>query len=766
MRRSALAMALLLCAGTARAQQFQLTVQSIMRGPALVGVPPAHVRFSADGKNVYFRWRDANTDTLVEDYRVAVAGGEPVRLAPHVVDTIPMADGAWSPDLKRELVVLKGDIWLVDRAGAKRRLTQTPVAESHPSWSADGRTVYFTRDDNAWSLDLTNGQEAQLTDIRHGPPPKPAAEAGGQKQFLRDQQRELFDYIRRQMAAERLRADTDTTGAKPMYLAERQSATRIDVSPDGRFALVEVTQRAKGDTIEGRRVDLPLWITQSGYVETRRIRTKVGDVQSTERTALVELATGKVTWVDSTAGVRSAPRDALPIAFSPDGRHALVRVATRDFKDDWLVVVDLPSLAMRAVVHRHDDAWLGVQFLGLGGWVGWLNDSTVYYGSEETGWAHLYTVAAGGGAAQALTSGQWEVQDVTLSPDRKTFYLETNEGDHAQVHGYALDAATGRKTQLTNEVGRQDITVSPDGKTLAVVHSTANRPPELYFQKNAPGAPMRRVTESTTPEWRSFSWIKPEIVMVPARDGAQIPARIFHPMGVPSNHAAVIFVHGAGYLQEAHKWWSDYFREYMFDHLLASKGYTVLDMDYRGSAGYGRDWRTAIYRHMGGKDLDDEVDGAHWLVHTLGIDSTRIGMYGGSYGGFMTLMAMFKAPGIFAAGAALRPVSDWANYNNGYTARILNAPQTDSIAYKQSSPIYFAQGLIGHLLICHGLVDDNVNFQDTAMLVQRLIELGKRHWQLAIYPVERHGFVRADSWTDEYRRVLDLFEETLRGPGT
>ena len=224
----------------------------------------------------------------------------------------------------------------------------------------------------------------------------------------------------------------------------------------------------------------------------------------------------------------------------------------------------------------------------------------------------------------------------------------------------------------------------------------------------------------------------------------------------------VIFVHGAGYAQNVHNWWSSYYREYMFDHLLASKGYTVLDMDYRGSAGYGRDWRTAIYRHMGGGDLDDVMDGAHWLVHTLGIDSTRIGMYGGSYGGFMTLMAMFKAPGIFAAGAALRPVSNWANYNNGYTARILNDPQTDSIAYKQSSPIYFAQGLAGHLLICHGLVDDNVNFQDTVELVQRLIELGKQHWQLAIYPVERHGFVRADSWTDEYRRILELFETTLR----
>jgi len=212
-----------------------------------------------------------------------------------------------------------------------------------------------------------------------------------------------------------------------------------------------------------------------------------------------------------------------------------------------------------------------------------------------------------------------------------------------------------------------------------------------------------------------------------------------------------------------HKWWSSYYREYMFNQLLASKGYAVLDLDYRGSAGQGRDWRTAIYRHMGGKDLDDQVDGARWLVQHLGVDSTKVGIYGGSYGGFITLMAMFTRPGVFAAGAALRPVTDWAHYNHPYTARILNEPQDDSVAYRQSSPIYFAEGLEGRLLICHGMVDDNVHFQDTARLMQRLIELKKQNWEVALYPVERHGFMRNDSWTDEYRRILKLFEETLRG---
>src|SRR5438445_487288 len=326
-----------------------------------------------------------------------------------------------------------------------------------------------------------------------------------------------------------------------------------------------------------------------------------------------------------------------------------------------------------------------------------------------------------------------------------TFWLATNEGDWGQVHFWALPVTGGARTQLTSAEGRQDVVVSPDGKTLAVLASTANHPAELFFQQNHAGAAPRRVTESTTPDWRSYGWIKPEIVAVPASDGARLPARLYRPVG-PPHHAAVIFVHGAGYLQNAHKWWSYYFREYMFHHLLATKGYAVLDIDYRGSAGHGRDWRTAIYRHMGGKDLDDQVDGARWLVHTLGVDSSKIGVYGGSYGGFITLMAMFTRPGVFAAGAALRPVTDWAHYNHPYTARILNQPQDDTTAYQQSSPIYFAQGLRGHLLICHGMVDDNVHFEDTARLIQRLIELGKTNWDVAGYPVERHGFVRAGRW--------------------
>ena len=760
MRRLASLIVLLASPLAAAAQAPPLTVESVMRGPDLVGTAPFNVQFGADGRYVYFRWRQPGIDTLDQDYRVTVAAPQRIeRLPRNAIDTIPLANGVLSPDRRRQVVVLKGDLWLLEQNGARRRLTQTAGAETAPAWSADGRTVYFTRDNNAWALDVTAGALAQLTDIRRGPAPRGTpAEPVGQKKALRDDQRELFDAIRRQLSDERLRADTDTVSTvKPLYLSERQNIARLAVAADGRFVLATVTERPRGDSADGggRQVQMPVWVTQSGYVETQQIRTKVGDAQPRQRAALIEVATGKVTWISRDSA------DASGVGFSSTGRHALVRLTSTNYEDAWLVVVDLPALAQREVGHLHDDAWLDGPLSGTSGWV--PGAETVYYGDEKTGYAHLYTVTATGGAARALTSGNWEVQEVDMAPEGRTAYLHTNEGDFSQVHFYALDVASGRRTQLTNTEGRQDVVVSPDGRTLAVLHSTANHPPELYLQPARAGAAAVKVTESPSPEFLHYDWVTPDIVMIPGLDGVQVPARLYRPRGTPANGsgAAVIFVHGAGYLQNVHKWWSSYYREYMFHHVLAARGYTVLDIDYRGSAGLGRDWRTAIYRHMGGVDLDDQIAGARWLVATMHVDSTRIGIYGGSYGGFITLMAMFTRPGVFAAGAALRPVTDWAHYNHPYTARILNEPQSDTVAYRRSSPIFFAQGLVGHLLICHGMVDDNVHFQDTARLIQRLIELGKQNWEVAVYPVEAHGFRRNDSWTDEYRRIFKLFEETI-----
>jgi dipeptidyl aminopeptidase/acylaminoacyl peptidase len=320
----------------------------------------------------------------------------------------------------------------------------------------------------------------------------------------------------------------------------------------------------------------------------------------------------------------------------------------------------------------------------------------------------------------------------------------------------------GTPTKITELTDTDPYLYSPDEERLCVIRSEESRPPELHV--GAPTA-LEEVTESPSAEFKSYPWINPPIVTFKARDGVDVAARLYRPKKLRPGAPAVLFVHGAGYLQNVASWWSYYYREYMFNHLLMEKGYVVLDIDYRASAGYGKAWRTGIYRHMGGNDLNDLSDGVKFLVKSFKVNPKRVGLYGGSYGGFLTLMGLFTQPDVFAAGAALRPVTDWAHYNHGYTSNILNQPQDDPEAYRKSSPIYFAEGLKGHLLICHGMVDTNVHFQDSVRLAQRLIELGKTNWEIAPYPAENHGFVRADSWTDEYRRILRLFETTIgKGP--
>ncbi|HEX5580041.1 MAG TPA: prolyl oligopeptidase family serine peptidase, partial [Gemmatimonadaceae bacterium] len=658
-----------------------------------------------------------------------------------------------------------GDLYLVDgaRAGA-RRLTRTLAAERGPSFSADGRRVYFVRDNNVFALELDGGLLSQLTDVRTGRAPRPEKPTEGQRGFLERQQLDLLESVRDAARSDSIqraeRARRDSARVTPLYLGERERISDLAVSPAG-SALLMVTNTPPADA---QQTIVPNYVTKSGYTEDLTVRTKVGDAQGEGRLAFMQLPSGTVKWLPTIPG-DSAKRTSMVrvIGWTPQGDAALVMAVTEDFKTRYLHQVNADG-SMTTLDVLTDTAWVAGPCFGCGGWT--KDGRSAWFVSERDGYAHIYMVPKGGGEARQLTSGKWEVLDAQLSDDGRTFLMTTNEGSPFEQHFYRMPVGGGERTRVTAAKGGHTVSVSPDGRLLADVFSTSNRPPELFVMANRPRAEMSQLTTSPTEAWLSHPWVKPEIVMVPASDGAQVPARIYRPQdwNAQPNGAAVIFVHGAGYLHNVHDYWSTYAREYMFNQYLASKGYVVLDMDYRASAGYGRDWRTAIYRHMGGRDLQDHVDGSKWLQREFGIEPERVGIYGGSYGGFITLMALFTEAKQFGAGAALRSVTDWAHYNHGYTGRILNLPQGDSVAYRQSSPIYFAEGLEDPLLIAHGMVDVNVHFQDVVRLSQRLIELGKTGWEMAVYPVEDHAFVRPSSWTDEYRRIYELFERHLPRP--
>lgn len=774
-----------------------------MRGPRLVGYPPTGVYWSQDSQRVYFRWKQADEPRLKEAslYVVNRDGAGLRRLTEDEAKLAPPANGELSKDKSMTVYTDEGDVFIYMHAnGTRRQITRTVDAETNPHFTFDQKRVYFTRQNNLYLMSLDGASLDQLTDIRPGggagggaAPPK----GTDSQEYLKKEERTLLDAVREraEQKEEQEKKRKEREKRKPLNLPAGQNAVSLNLSPDGKYVVATISEPASS----AKNVIVPNYVTESAYTEDIPGRTKVGDTQNRTRFVIVDVETGDSKNVDHgqrrpatppvqrtelntteqgqqaksgsepqrTAATQPKDRDVQLslLRWSDDGKNAVLMARSADNKDRWVLLLNAAAAKTKVLASMHDDAWID----GPGApTLGWLPDNAhVYFESERDGFAHLYTVSINGGEPVQLTSGQFEVSDVQVSPDKTKFYFNSSEGSPFERHFYSMSLNGGARTRLTSSAGNHAVDVAPDEMMIADVYSSSNKPPELFLhplKSDSSTATIagEQVTHSPIPEFFTHRWIDPPIASFKARDGATVYGRIYVPANYKGGGPAVLFVHGAGYLQNVHRWWSSYYREYMFNHLLMEMGFVVFDIDYRGSAGYGRDWRTGIYRHMGSKDLTDHVDAVNYLVKEHGVDPKRVGLYGGSYGGFITLMAMFTQPDVFAAGAALRPVTDWAHYNNPYTANILNLPQSDAEAYKRSSPIYFANGLKGALLICHGMADVNVNFQDTVRLVEKLIELRKENWEVAPYPVEDHGFEREESWADEYKRILKLFATNLK----
>lgn len=769
------------------AQTSPLTVAKIMQDPKTwIGASPSNVFWSEDGETLYFNWNPQGKFPADSLFKVSKNGTGLQQVSPSERRALMPAFSNWhsarrvySLDFNKKLLNDEGDLWLYDRLAKKRtRLSHTTASENIIQFARDDKSIFFSSNNNVYRLDLTNGAIFQLTDIRATdkpatPPPPSAADV-----FLREQQQALFDVVRERTERQKAQAQNQRREGRsatkiPVFYHGNKRLQGLNIDPNGRFVTFQLSRPSNS-----KNTIVQNYVTDDGYAADLQARPKVGEVGNQSEFYIMDLQRDTTYAVDFT---KLPEADFVPqfmkeqgkkwdkdnkrvfipsnVVWSYDGSKAVMQVGTFDNKSRWIVRLDATSGKLSAIDTQHDEAWIGGPGIGtFGGRLGWLPDHQhIFFQSEKSGYSHLYIADATSGKVTQLTDGKFEVFSPQISKDGKNWFFTSSEGSPFERHFYTMPIMGGARSRLTNMVGNNEIALSPDEMTMGMTFSYSNRPPEVYLQK--PKQNAQKITSSPTPEWLAYSWRDPEIKMIPASDGAQVPARVYMPKN--PNGAAVLFVHGAGYLQNVHKWWSTYFREYMFHNLLTDLGYVVMDLDYRASSGYGRNWRTDIYRHMGGRDLQDYVDASKYLQTQHKIDPERIGIYGGSYGGFITLMALFTESKHFGAGAALRSVTDWAHYNHGYTSNILNTPALDSLAIARSSPIYFAKGLEDPLLMCHGVVDVNVQFQDIVRLTQKLIELGKENWELAIYPVEDHGFVEPTSWTDEYRRILKLFEENI-----
>lgn len=773
-----------------------LTLEQIMADPDWLGNQPEEAFWGHDNRVVYFRQKQQGSE-LRDLFAVDSTNGAIAQVAERDWSKRSRSSVVYSDSGDLHAWVYSGDIFFSDGESI-RQVTRTADTESEPMFLNDGGLA-FERGGQVFRFDTKAGITEQITNLRFEKDP------GEPEDFdvLRTHQERLYAQLRKaRKDKEEARERTESLyeldealGPAPIYLGDKIETQGFALSPDGRRLLLATGAK---ESKVGEKGSMPNYVTESGYVETREVRTRVGRNGSAAQALwLIDLETGEKQELDqgSLPGIKDDPLaklrasaiehfvelgedqdkaekrleapetrglQAWSMEWSPDGSQVVLWLHANDNKDRWIATVDFENKELVSQHRSTDEAWVNPYHRQHG----WLRDNkTLWFLAEDHGYLGIYTKRIDQRRSKAAVAGEHVVFDPALGPSGKFIYYRANVGHPGIYEIWRLNVESGAAEQLTRLGGLNEVNVSPDESKLLITHSEINRHPELFVQDNKPGAAARQITDTMSTEFKSIEWQQPAIVEIPS---SNVDAPIYTKIYLPSDHdpareyPAVMFVHGAGYTQNSDMGWPYYFREGMFHNLLTQQGYVVIDMDYRASEGYGRDWRAAIYRRMGVPELEDFRDGVDYVVDHYGVNRDRIGVYGGSYGGFMTFVAMFRDPQLFKAGAALRPVSDWTHYSHGYTSNILNSPGIDPEAYFISSPINFVEGLENPLLIAAGMQDDNVFFQDSVLVIQRLIELKKEDFEIALYPQDPHGFVHPESWLDEYRRIYKLFEENLK----
>ena len=803
-------------AGTSQAPEYQaqaqqtaplnesttLTLERIMADQDWVARSPERAFWSYDGSQVLFdRKREGSPmrDLYVRDIS---AEGNGERVALSELHGYSYRNAVHNSDRSMHAYVFANNVFVRDlRSGELSQLTRDNRAKSDIQFLTDGR-VAFRSGHELVAVHPRNGMTETLAVMSFQDEPEALEEP---RDILAQEEIELIEYaqIQRRQREEQfehqreLARENPSLTPQPFYLGEGMELAELSMSPAGDKAIVAIR---KPSSWRGESDLMPRFVTESGRIENQNVRRRVADAEPEEQELYVlDLNSGEKQKLeydslpgfdeDVLASVRhenyrergetytSEPKpraiSVMPtwstgqgnINWTEDGSEVAVILRAWDNKDRWIATVDFDDAELVSQHRLHDEAWINNRGFNDVKWI--PGQSAFWYTSEEDGFGHLYVHDVSANRSRQLTSGNYVVNGVVMDAAGEHLYYQANKDHPGTYEIYRLNLSSGESEQLTELGGINTFELSPNEQHLLITHSNAVTPHELYVQRIGDTASTQRLTHTVSEEFNSIPWQAGDIVGVPSSHVDEpIYSRVYLPDDFDPNHEdgypAVVFIHGAGYLQNAHAGWSNYSREFMFHNMLTQKGYVVLDLDFRGSQGYGRDWRTAVYRQMGTPEVEDLVDVVNWMGDEVNVNTDRVGTYGGSYGGFLTFMALFKEPELFAAGAALRPVTDWAHYNTGYTSNILNLPQDDMIAYRRSSPIYFAEGYENTpMLISAPMVDDNVFFQDSVRLVQRLIELEKENHETAIFPVEPHGFVQPSSWLDQYRRIFKLFDENL-----
>ncbi|MFC1724529.1 prolyl oligopeptidase family serine peptidase, partial [candidate division KSB1 bacterium] len=661
----------------------------------------------------------------------------------------------WLPETHSILYSKRQDFYLLDaKTGKSERLTEDKSGISGRSRgrfgrteclvSEDGKFIVFTNRKGIWKLEIPDKEQVQL-----------AANTGRGLRFSPDENKISYTmdnnlYI---LDIESRNNEKVTDLEKVKDNTKDPNLSSHYWSPDGKY----IVYTASKSNTKRRSAIVPQFMGK--YVTGRPARNSfAGDKNSDTYIYVIDLKSKDIKEVDTGEFKRFS---VYGVYWAENSKFFLINKYTEYQRERYILKVNPKSCAVSILFNEKDETWLSSMASNL---ILLKDDKEFLFTSEKSGYNHIFWLSTKGGKPEQITSGNWQIESYAINSEKdKVIYVSTEIATEER-HIYLLDLKTGKRRKLKTEEGMNtDFSLSKDGEKILYSHMDVDFPEDYYLINLKKDSEPVRITNSIPEKFKEIKWVRPEFIEYPnIDDGVMVKARLYLPENMDRNkkYPLVVFIHGAGSLQNVVKGWDPYTPNIKWHTRLVEKGYIVLDPDYRHSTGYGRDFRTGIYGFMGGKDTRDVVSGIEYLKKQGFIDETKVGTYGGSYGGFLTIMCLCLEPEYFTCGAALRSVTDWKNYNAGYTNARLGTPQDNPEAYKKSSPITYAEKLTRPLLLIHGLVDSNVFSQDSFQFAEKLIEAGI-HFDFMIYPSQNHGFTDPESWTDEYRRIEEFFDKYL-----
>jgi dipeptidyl-peptidase 4 len=719
-------------AGQAAAQGQALTIERIYSQPSLSGRPLRDTSWSPDGK-----WLTYLEESAAETQIMAVdAGTGRARVLvddEHLRNVLlpPASRGQqtglgryepprylWAPDSKALLFVSAEELFWYDLASGNSKKLLAAPSKKNPGEGAtiddvkispNGRSVSFLRAHDIWIVSVDGGAPRQITrggteDLRHGE----------------------LDWV---------------------YPEELDLLTAYWWAPDSsRLAFLELDERPVG------KYPLVDSLSYEGQLTLERYPV-AGSPNPVARVGVVAATGGETRWMDT--GGDPAALVARVQWLNDSRRIAIERLNRLQSRLD-LLFADASSGKSQVVLKEDDKYWINLSddlhFLGDG--------QRFLWSSERSGFRHLYLYDLSGKQLAQLTSGNWQVDSVAGTDEKNGLvYFTSTAKSPMERHFYRVALSGGAPVQLSHDHGTHSVDLSPDFTHFLDSYSTAMTPPrqDLY---NADGSAVVALDENKVPELNDYHLQPVEFFTVPGADGTPLDAEIIRPADFDPGrrYPVLVYVYGGPHAQVVLDEWQG--STLLWNEMMAQKGFVIFAVDNRGTAGRGHNFETPIYHHFGKAETADLVASVSWLKQQPYVDGARIGIWGWSFGGYMTCMAMLDSGGIFKAGFAGAPVTDWRQYDTIYTERYMGTPQDNPDGYRDASPVNYAAGLEGKLLIAHATGDDNVHFANTVELAEKFVE-AQKYAEYQIYAGRGHGISDAAGRIHIFNRATQFFLENL-----